>query len=61
MATQQGLPKVPKVQFRVLVIGKANAGKTSILKKVCDTTENPEIYRPGLEGTRKQPEVRSLP
>ncbi|KAF4565680.1 hypothetical protein EYR40_002251 [Pleurotus pulmonarius] len=28
-------------KFRVLIIGKANAGKTTILQKVCNTTENP--------------------
>lgn len=31
-------------RFRILVIGRANAGKTTILKKICDSTENPEIY-----------------
>ncbi|KAG1720622.1 uncharacterized protein EDB91DRAFT_1088755 [Suillus paluster] len=31
-------------RFRILVIGRANAGKTTILKRVCDTQENPEIY-----------------
>lgn len=31
-------------RFRVLIIGRANAGKTTILKKICDTTEDPEIY-----------------
>ena len=45
-------PHVPNVQFRVLIIGRANAGKTSILQKVCDTTESPEIYRSSPEGTR---------
>jgi len=57
MATQQNLPEVPAVQFRVLVIGKANAGKTSILQRVCDTTESPEIYSVDSSGARKQ--VRS--
>ncbi|KAN0137602.1 hypothetical protein V8E53_004653 [Lactarius tabidus] len=33
------------LQFRVLVIGRANAGKTSILRRVCETTESPTIYR----------------
>ena len=47
-------PRVPNAQFRVLIIGRANAGKTSILQKVCDTTESPEIYRSGLSGTRDQ-------
>ncbi|KAG2753075.1 hypothetical protein P692DRAFT_201862597 [Suillus brevipes Sb2] len=31
-------------RFRVLIIGRANAGKTTILRKVCNTTDNPEIY-----------------
>ncbi|KDQ53802.1 hypothetical protein JAAARDRAFT_39110 [Jaapia argillacea MUCL 33604] len=31
-------------QFRVLVKGKANAGKTTILQKVCNTTDQPKIY-----------------
>ncbi|KXN82137.1 hypothetical protein AN958_03191 [Leucoagaricus sp. SymC.cos] len=37
--------KKPDIKFRVLIIGRANAGKTSILQRVCDTTESPEIYR----------------
>ena len=31
-------------RFRVLVIGRANAGKTTILQKVCNTSEKPEIF-----------------
>ncbi|KAG0699590.1 hypothetical protein DFH29DRAFT_774975, partial [Suillus ampliporus] len=27
----------------ILIIGRANAGKTTILKRVCNTWENPEI------------------
>ncbi|KAK7448833.1 hypothetical protein VKT23_013562 [Stygiomarasmius scandens] len=30
--------------FRVLVIGRANAGKTTLLKRVCNTLEEPCIY-----------------
>ena len=30
--------------FRILIIGRANAGKTTILKKVCNSVEDPEIY-----------------
>jgi GTPase SAR1 family protein len=30
-------------RFRVLVMGRANAGKTTILQRVCNTTEDPEI------------------
>ncbi|KAJ7052181.1 era-like GTP-binding protein [Mycena amicta] len=36
--------------FRILVIGRANAGKTTLLKKVCNSIENPEIFDP--EGNR---------
>jgi GTPase SAR1 family protein len=32
--------------FRVLIIGRANAGKTTILQKVCNTTSEPEICTP---------------
>ena len=31
-------------RFRILVIGRANASKTTILKRICDSTEDPEIY-----------------
>ncbi|KIK16912.1 hypothetical protein PISMIDRAFT_112405 [Pisolithus microcarpus 441] len=31
-------------RFRVLIIGRANAGKTTILRRVCNTVENPEIF-----------------
>jgi GTPase SAR1 family protein len=31
-------------RFRILIIGRANAGKTTILQRVCKTQENPEIY-----------------
>jgi 50S ribosomal subunit-associated GTPase HflX len=31
-------------RFRVLIIGRANAGKTTILQKVCKTAENPDIF-----------------
>ncbi|PPQ73878.1 hypothetical protein CVT26_011741 [Gymnopilus dilepis] len=33
--------------FRILVIGRANAGKTTILKRVCNTTEDPRLYDEG--------------
>ena len=41
--------RIPDLQFRVLVIGRANAGKISILQRVCETTESPKIYRVGEE------------
>ncbi|KAG1803368.1 GTP-binding protein, partial [Suillus variegatus] len=31
-------------RFRVLIMGRANAGKTTILQKVCNTMDQPEIY-----------------
>lgn len=31
-------------RFRILIVGRANAGKTTILKKICNTTEGPKIY-----------------
>ncbi|KAG1720761.1 uncharacterized protein EDB91DRAFT_1064700 [Suillus paluster] len=31
-------------RVRILIIGRANAGKTTILQRICDTRENPEIY-----------------
>jgi len=30
--------------FRVLILGRANAGKTTILQKVCNTSEQPVIF-----------------
>ncbi|KAH8990898.1 hypothetical protein EDB86DRAFT_2806982 [Lactarius hatsudake] len=45
MDTQQPNRRIPKFSFRVLIIGRANAGKTSILQRICDTTESPIIYR----------------
>ena len=43
--------RIPQIQFRVLIIGRANAGKTSILQRVCDTTESPVIFQ-GKEKVR---------
>jgi len=31
-------------RFRVLVIGRANAGKTTLLQRICNTTELPEVF-----------------
>ncbi|KAJ8589311.1 hypothetical protein M405DRAFT_767902 [Rhizopogon salebrosus TDB-379] len=30
--------------FRILVVGRANAGKTTLLQRVCNTTEKPKIF-----------------
>ncbi|KAH8979497.1 hypothetical protein EDB86DRAFT_2814530 [Lactarius hatsudake] len=50
MDTQQPLEqprraRIPTIRFRVLIIGRANAGKTTILQRVSDTTGSPIIYR----------------
>jgi len=54
MGSQQNLSTkvIRDVKFRVLIIGRANAGKTSILQRVCDTTDNPEIYSVDESGAR---------
>ena len=31
-------------RFRVLIMGQANVGTTTILKKICNSTDDPEIY-----------------
>ena len=31
-------------RFRILVIGRANAGKTTLLQRVCNTKEDPCSY-----------------
>ena len=31
-------------RFRVLVLGRSNAGKTTLLQRVCNTTELPEVF-----------------
>ncbi|KAG9311712.1 hypothetical protein JVU11DRAFT_7950 [Chiua virens] len=33
-------------RFRILIVGRANAGKTTILKQICNSTEDPVIYDP---------------
>ena len=43
-------------RFRILVIGRANAGKTTLLQRVCNTTEDSFIYdenNKNLVGVRK--------
>jgi GTPase SAR1 family protein len=58
MGSQQNLPRAARdIKFRVLIIGRANAGKTSILQRVCNTTEDPEIYSVDAKGVRSR--VRS--
>ncbi|KAH9054703.1 hypothetical protein EDB87DRAFT_1426102 [Lactarius vividus] len=43
--------RIPAIRFRVLIVGRANAGKTTILQRVCDTTRSPVIYRGNEEVT----------
>ena len=54
MSTVQTPRRIPNLQFRVLVLGRANAGKTTILQRVCDTTESPTIYRLGEYGQKEE-------
>ncbi|KIO07915.1 hypothetical protein M404DRAFT_38764, partial [Pisolithus tinctorius Marx 270] len=36
------IDRIPR--FRILVMGRANAGKTTLLQRVCATTDQPEIF-----------------
>ncbi|KAL4079845.1 P-loop containing nucleoside triphosphate hydrolase protein [Scleroderma yunnanense] len=31
-------------RFRILIIGRSNAGKTTLLQRICNTTELPEVF-----------------
>ncbi|KAJ8594911.1 hypothetical protein M405DRAFT_808284 [Rhizopogon salebrosus TDB-379] len=31
-------------RFRILVVGRANAGKTTLLQRICNTTQRPDIF-----------------
>ncbi|KAF7371597.1 GTP-binding protein [Mycena venus] len=55
--------RLPDVKFRVLIAGRANAGKTSILQRVCDTTESPTAYRVSVDedGDETREEIRLDP
>jgi hypothetical protein len=60
MDAQENLPRLPSYgKLRVLVIGRANAGTTSILQRVCDTTDSPEIYSVDSSGDRNLVPSRS--
>ncbi|KIO04166.1 hypothetical protein M404DRAFT_1000682 [Pisolithus tinctorius Marx 270] len=39
---QEYMKKIER--FRILVMGRANAGKTTILQRVCNSTEKPEVF-----------------
>ncbi|KAI5996451.1 hypothetical protein F5J12DRAFT_896178 [Pisolithus orientalis] len=36
------IDRIPR--FRILVLGRASAGKTTVLQRVCSTTDQPEIF-----------------
>jgi GTP-binding protein EngB required for normal cell division len=61
LSTSTSDTQIPRnLKFRVLIIGRANAGKTSILQRVCDTTEGPKILRLLSQGGNPESEqVRS--
>lgn len=40
-------------RFRALIVGRANAGKTSILKSICDSKDEPRIYNAEGEEVRR--------
>ena len=45
MHSAQPRPQIPEIWFQVLIIGRANAGKTSILQRICETTESPIVRK----------------
>ncbi|KAK7026314.1 GTP-binding protein [Favolaschia claudopus] len=44
--------------FRILILGRANAGKTTILKGVCNSVEDPEIFN--LRGKKARRRIDPL-
>jgi GTPase SAR1 family protein len=50
-------------QFRILIIGKANAGKTTILRKVCNAKSDakPIVYDAEGNEVILAPEVQQIP
>jgi len=46
-------------QFRILVIGRANAGKTTILRRLCNTTGDPMIFSPNGEKVMYMVEIHA--
>ncbi|KIK19650.1 hypothetical protein PISMIDRAFT_682841 [Pisolithus microcarpus 441] len=41
-------------RFRILVMGRANAGKTTILQRVCNLTDQPEVFNGKGEKVHQQ-------
>ena len=54
MAPQQNQLQIPNFRLRILIIGRANAGKTTILERVRDTTGSPKVYRLDQSGQRSE-------
>ncbi|KIJ95209.1 hypothetical protein K443DRAFT_683206 [Laccaria amethystina LaAM-08-1] len=46
--------------FRILVIGRANAGKTTLLKRVCNTDDDPCIYNENGENQLEPSDERGI-
>jgi len=42
------------LQSRVLIIGRTNSGIKTILQRVCDTIDSPDIYRRNSGGEREE-------
>ncbi|KAF8325119.1 hypothetical protein F5887DRAFT_1065431 [Amanita rubescens] len=47
--------------FRILVIGRANAGKTTLLKRVCNTKEDPVYSQRGIHNVHDEFSFMSNP
>ena len=43
-------------RFRILIVGRANAGKTTILQRICNSTEHPEVF----DGDRNKVRIGSM-
>ena len=54
IGTTKAHRSTPKIRFRVLIIGRANAGKTSILQRLCQTTEHPIVYQKTYRDDREK-------
>jgi len=47
-------------RFRILIVGRANSGKTTILQKICKTDDEPEIFNSQGEKVRRRSPRRAL-
>ena len=54
MAPQQNQLQISNFRLRILIIGRANAGKTSILERVRDTTRSLKVYWLDQSGQRSE-------